>query len=300
MNVDAFLKHLEWEKRCSPHTLLAYQTDLKQLSVFLADTYEIEQPKDIASAHLRAWMVSLLAANCAPRSIHRKISAVNTWFRFLQQRGEVAQNPCAHLLLPKVGKRLPATVEAPLLDTLLSCAEFGNGFAAERDRTLLELLYQTGLRRSELIQLRLQDVDTDQRVIRVAFGKGGKERLAPFGPSLEQQLRAYLAARQETFPQALSDRLLLTDKGEPLYDKYVYNKVRHYLSWVTAQEQRGPHVLRHSFATHLSDHGADLNAIKSLLGHSSLGATQIYVHNSVERLRQVYQQAHPKARKEKV
>ncbi len=300
MNVDVFLKYLEWEKRCSPHTLLAYQTDLKQLSAFLADTYEIHQPQDIATAHLRAWMVSLLAANCTPRSIHRKISAVSSWFRFLQQRAEVAQNPCSHLLLPKVGKRLPATVEAPLLDALLSHAEFGDDFAAQRDKTLLELLYQTGLRRSELIQLRLQDVDTDQRIIRVMFGKGNKERLVPFGPLLERQLRVYLAVRQQTFPQAVSDRLLLTDKGEPLYDKYVYNKVRHYLSWITAQEQRSPHVLRHSFATHLSDRGADLNAIKSLLGHSSLGATQIYVHNSVERLRQVYQQAHPKARKEKL
>ncbi len=299
MNVDAFLKHLKWEKRYSPHTLLAYQTDLKQLSAFLADTYQIEQPQDITAVHLRAWMVSLLAANCSPRSVHRKMSAVNTWFRFLQQRAEVAQNPCAHLLLPKTGKRLPATVEATLLDALLSHTAFGAGFAAERDRTLLELLYQTGLRRSELIQLRVGDLDLSQRVIRVAFGKGNKERLAPFGSSLEQQLRAYLAARQEAFPQSVSDRLLLTDKGEPMYDKYVYNKVRDYLALVTAQEQRGPHVLRHSFATHLSDHGADLNAIKNLLGHSSLGATQIYVHNSAERLRQVYQQAHPKARKEK-
>lgn len=295
MNVNAFLQYLEFEKRFSPHTLAAYKSDLEQLSIFLINAYEISEPQDIAPLHLRSWMVELLGRDCSARSVHRKISAVKSWFRFLRKRGTVSHNPVQHLVLPKVGKRLPVVVEQQEMEVLFKEVEFGDGFAAERDRTMLELLYQAGLRRAELIGLKTADADLDRRQLRV-MGKGKKERLIPFGRALEERLRMYIEARDRGFPDVETDALMLDDKGRPLDPNQVYLTVRRYLSAVTTAEKRSPHVLRHSFATHLSDNGADLNAIKELLGHSSLAATQVYMHNSIERLRQVYVQAHPKAK----
>lgn len=296
--MNAFLQYLEFEKRFSPHTLLAYESDLEQLKVFLADTYNIYTPQEIEPVHIRSWMVDLLGRDCSARSVHRKISAVKSWFRFLRKRGEVQHNPVQQLTLPRVGKRLPAVIGQEDMQILFTRVEFGEGFAAERDRTALELLYQAGLRRSELIGLKISDIDMERRSLRV-FGKGSKERIIPFGKTLEDRLHNYIAARSREFPGLDSGVLLLNEAGKPLYPKQVYNLVRRYLSVVTTSEQRSPHVLRHSFATHLSGNGADLNAVKELLGHSSLAATQVYMHNSIERLRQVYLQAHPKAVKDK-
>ncbi len=297
MKLDAYLQYLEFEKRFSPHTLIAYRSDLGQLSEFLVCTFDIHKPQDITGLHLRSWMVDLLSRDCASRSVHRKISAVKSWFRFLRKRGEVAHSPATQLVMPKSGKRLPVVLEQNDLDTLFHRVEFGEDFAGQRDKTALELLYQAGLRRSELIGLMLSDIDWTQRYLRV-FGKGRKERLIPFGKALEDSLRRYLLSRTQAFPRSDCAHLLLNNGGQVMTDKQVYHLVRHWLSAVTTMEQRSPHVLRHSFATHLSDNGADLNAIKALLGHSSLAATQVYMHNSIERLRQVYLQAHPKAKKQ--
>lgn len=293
MILNAFLQYLEFEKRFSPHTLLAYETDLRQLERFLAATFDISNPKDITPMHLRAWMVDLLSNDVSPRSVRRKISSVKSWFQFLRKRMEMAHNPAQNLILPKTAQRLPVVVEQKEMQHLLDQVAFGSGFAAERDRTLLELLYQIGLRRSELMLLAVSDIDFSRRAIRIS-GKGGKERLVPFGASLEERLRLYLKARQDEFPGKAETALLLGNNGKALYPKQIYNLVRRYLSAVTTVEQRSPHVLRHSFATHLSDNGAELNAVKELLGHSSLAATQIYMHNSIERLKQVYLQAHPR------
>jgi integrase/recombinase XerC len=295
MNVTSFLEYLKFEKRFSPHTIEAYRCDLEQLSDFLKERRVIE-PQAISAGHLRSWMVHLLQGGCAARSVHRKISAVRSWFRYLLKRGVVKSNPATRLILPKTARRLPVMTEESALHHLFQSVVWSEGFQGMRDRMVMELLYQTGLRRSELIGLKMADIDLVRRSLKVK-GKGDKSRVIPFGEGLERQLSKYVQMRSDAFSGVLTEALLLGDRGKALTEKQVYLIVRRYLSVVTNQEKRSPHVMRHAFATHLSNHGAELTAIKELLGHSSLAATQVYMHNSVERLRQVYLQAHPKSGK---
>lgn len=296
MAATSFFHYLEHERRLSPHTLTAYRTDLKQFTDFLVDTYDISDFSVVDHHIIRAWLVALLEQGQAARSIRRKLSTLKAFYRFRRERGFQEHNPTTKVTSPKPPKRLPAVVQEKQMEALFDRLPAADSFAACRDRLLLELLYGTGMRRAELIGLRRMDIDLSRRHIRV-MGKGSKERLLPFGPQLAEAIEAYEQARQQVFPENQDATLLLTDKGKPLYPKWVYNRVRHYLSLVTSQEQRGPHVLRHSFATHLSEHGADLNAIKTLLGHTNLAATQIYTHNSIEKLKRIYEQAHPKGKK---
>ena len=296
MKYDLFLAYLQFEKRFSSHTIKAYQTDLAQFSAFLQETYEIKQASTIDHQHIRAWIVQLLEKQLTPRSINRKLSTLKSFFQFLMKKGKLEKDPMLKVIAPKVGKRLPAFVEEAPLQHLLEDVSFGNDFIGMRDYLIMDLFYQTGIRRSELIQLQISDIDFEGQVIKV-LGKGNKERLIPINRDIRLQIETYLALRKTTFPNILElGQLFLTKKGKPLYPKLVYNLVKKYLSIVTTQEARSPHILRHSFATHLSNNGADLNAIKELLGHSSLAATQVYTHNSIERLKQIYQQAHPKAK----
>ena len=295
MNITTFLQYLEFEKRFSPHTISAYQSDLEQFHVFLKLTYEMEQAKEVRHIHIRAWIVELIQNKITPRSINRKLSTLKTFFKFLKKRKQVDQNPMLKVIAPKVGKRLPVVVKELEIQNLFEQIDFGSGYAAVRDEMIMELLYSTGMRRSELIQLSPNKIDFHLQQIKV-LGKGNKERLIPFAKKLNDHLKSYLLVRNEEFSLNESDPLFLTNKGQKLYPKFVYNLVKKYLSHVTTVEQRSPHVLRHSFATHLSGNGADLNAIKELLGHSSLAATQVYTHNSIEQLKKVYQQAFPKAK----
>lgn len=295
MKSDSFFNYLQFEKRFSPHTVTAYRKDLEQFLSFVGEVYGLSSPGEVRHVHVRAWVVELLSSDRAPRTIHRKLSTLKTYFRFLLARGVITQNPMLKVVVPKAGRRLPASLREKDVRRLLEEATFGEDYGGQRDRMIVELLYQTGMRRSELIGLRLEDLDLAAGQLRVT-GKGDKERIIPFGRTLGRRLEAFLVLRAAQFPDAGTSCLLLTDSGRPLYPKLVYNIVRRYLGLVTTNEKRGPHVLRHSFATHLSEGGADLNAIKSLLGHSSLAATQIYMHNSVERLKRVYEQAHPKAK----
>lgn len=297
MKQDVFVKYLQYEKRFSAHTIAAYEQDLKQFTVFIKDIHSLTSVTEVGHSHIRSWVVSLLQQNIAPRSIRRKLSTLKTYFRFLLKHGHLLQNPMLKIIMPKVGKRLPMYAQANEMTQLLEDIPWGNEYADQRNRLLINLLYHTGMRRSELIGLKISDIDLHSRTLKV-LGKGSKERLIPFGIELAQHIRPYLDLRQATFPNLNNVHLLLTDKGLPLYPKLVYNIVHRYLSLVTTIEQRSPHVLRHSFATHLADNGADLNAIKELLGHANLAATQIYTHPSIERLRQVYEQAHPKAKLE--
>jgi len=295
-HLSSFIHYLQFEKRLSAHTVLAYRKDLEQFFAFLEETLASPaQAAGVTFRHVRSWVVDLLSQGRSPRTIQRKLSTLKAYFSFLLKRGVVARNPMLKVAIPKTGKRLPATVADGALERLLDGSHFGEDFIGWRDRLLLEILYNTGMRRSELIALRLDDIYPDRRLLKVR-GKGRKERLIPYGQSMEQALAGYLRQRQEAFAGTQESTLLLTQKGKPLYPKLVYLVVRQYLSLVTTAEQRSPHVLRHSFATHLSDQGADLNAIKELLGHASLAATQIYTHNSMEKLRRVYRQAHPKGR----
>ncbi len=294
MVLTPFLLYLKSEKRYSPHTVEAYERDLRLISAYLKDHYDIEDWPAVESFHLRSYIVALSSEGYAPKSIHRKLSAIRHLYRFLRKTGQCEKNPAQSIKTPRIGKRLPAVVDKGALEQLRSEELFEEGFSGSRDRAMLVLLYMTGMRRSELIDLSLGDIDFGQGQLQLT-GKGNKQRLIPFGPVLEEELKSYLRAREEAFPGSPEKRVLLTDKGNPMYPRFVYNKVKHYIGMISTVSKRSPHILRHSFATHLADGGADLQAIRELLGHSSLAATQIYTHNSAERLKAVYRQAHPKS-----
>jgi integrase/recombinase XerC len=296
---ESFSNFLQYEKRFSAHTVTAYQADLVQWTRFLSENLErLTSVSEVRHSHLRSYIVFLMKnEGITPRSVHRKLSCLKTYFKWLEKQGFISENPTTKLVAPKVGKRLPVVLTEPQMEKLFDTInlETNTGYPAARDRLILEILYETGMRRGELAALKRTDIDLKRLEIKV-FGKGGKERLIPFGKSLLSTIEAYLLERRQTFPNLLESTLLLTDKGEPIYDKLIYLVVKKNLSLVTNQEKRSPHVLRHSFATHLSNHGADLTAIKDLMGHASLSATQIYVHNDIEKLKKSYQQAHPKSK----
>ena len=296
MDNTVFIKYLELEKRFSSHTVVAYKNDLDQFFAYTKETYSLTSISEVRHFHIRAWVVELMQNKITPRSINRKLSTLKTYFKFLKKRKQVQDNPMLKVIAPKVGKRLPVVVKAIELSELFEKINFGEGYSAVRDEMVMELLYATGMRRSELINLTPNHIDFFNRHIKV-LGKGNKERLIPFAKPLADRLNNYISVREDEFGLGATAPLFLTGKGKKLYPKLVYNLVKKYLSQVTTVEQRSPHVLRHSFATNLSDNGADLNAIKELLGHSSLAATQVYTHNSIEKLKKVYQQAHPKAKK---
>lgn len=295
MKQHLFFQYLELEKRYSPHTLKAYQTDLSQFFLFLQKTYELDDVRTIGHTHIRSWMVDLLGKGVGTRSINRKLSCLKTYFKFLRKRKEIENNPMARVIAPKVGKRLPQVIGEKQMSFLFEKVDFGAGFSGARNRLMLELFYCTGIRCSELVGLQHADLDLDSFQLKVR-GKGNKERLVPLARHLVGLLNHYLNVKAAAYPGLNTGSLFLSDKGQPITSSQVYKIVRRYLSLVTTADQRSPHVLRHSFATHLSNNGADLNAIKELLGHSSLAATQVYTHNSIEKLRKIYEQAHPKAK----
>lgn len=300
--LTSFLSWLRHEKRYSPHTVQAYSRDLGQFGDYLERTFEqsLEQADLVKHIHIRSWMVSLMDSGQNESSVKRKISSLRTYWRFLKIRGLTEGDPLQKVILPKSRKRLPKFVESPALEQLfklMRAQEEADSFSGLRDRTVLELLYGMGLRRSELIGLDCSDIDSRSGRLRVR-GKGSKERDLPLRGRLSESVRQYEQARNLEFPHNPEGAFFLTDRGERLYPKFVYRLVRNCLSLVTTAEKRSPHVLRHSFATHMSDAGADLNAIKELLGHASLAATQVYTHTSISRLREVYRQAHPRADEE--
>ncbi|MEO0042752.1 MAG: hypothetical protein RL329_2200 [Bacteroidota bacterium] len=293
---ESFSNFLQYEKRFSPHTVTAYRTDLEQWNRFLSENLErLTTVAAVRHSHLRSYVVFMMKAEMTPRSIHRKLSCLKTYFKWLEKQGWVTENPTTKLVAPKVGKRLPVVLTEPQTEQLFKELDFGTGYPAQRDRLILEILYETGMRRNELATLKRTDIDLKRLEIKV-LGKGNKQRLIPFGKSLLATIEAYLLERKQAFPLLLESTLLLTDKGEPIYDKLIYLVVHKYLSLVTNQEKRSPHVLRHSFATHLNNHGADLTAIKDLMGHANLSATQIYVHNDIANLKKSYEQSHPKSK----
>lgn len=293
--IEKFLEYLQHEKRFSPHTLQSYSVDLQQFFEFVQKTDDVVGDCNINHLQIRGWIVSLLEAGIAPRSINRKLSALKSYFKFLRAHGLMTGNPMLKIVAPKTGKRLPLYVSESGMEQLKWDEESGHSFRNKRDQCIVELLYGTGIRESELIQLKVSDIDHSARSIKV-MGKGRKERIVPLMPDLYSLLSDYLKLR--SFNADISSsrhELFLTDKSAIMYPKLVYNIVRRHLNRVTTIEQRSPHVLRHTFATHLSDNGADIKAVKELLGHASLAATQVYTHNSIERLRKVYEQAFPRS-----
>jgi integrase/recombinase XerC len=227
-------------------------------------------------------------------SVHRKISCLRVYYRYLRKEGIIKSDPLQKVILPKRKKNLPVFVEEKALANLLDNYSFGNGYPGIRNRTIIEMLYLTGIRRSELIGLRNSDVDIEEGSIKVT-GKRNKQRIIPLLKSFNQHLEDYINVRNEKFVPENDGWFFMTDKGNKLYDKYVYTTVNRYLAMVTTIEKKSPHILRHTFATHMLNHGADLNSIKELLGHANLSATQIYTHNTFEKLKKIYKQAHPRA-----
>ena len=289
--IEAFLQSLQFEKRSSAHTVTSYKTDLDQFSKYLLFQYEQSQPATASPAMLRSWVVSLMEEGLNPVSINRKIASLRSFYGFLRRKKQISNDPTKQLSALKTRKKLPAYVEEKSMEMLFDQVEFTQDFKGLRDKVILELLYGTGIRLSELVGLELNDLDLHGRTIRV-FGKRSKERMIPISTALSILLTKYISERA---PEEDTKVLILTDNGRAVYPVFVQRIVKKYLSDVTTLSQKSPHVLRHTYATHLLNRGADLNAIKELLGHSSLAATQIYTHNSIEKLKKTHQQAHPKA-----
>lgn len=293
MELKKFKDYLQYEKRYSEHTLSNYCSDLEQFFVFIQDTYEELASEEITHHHIRSWMVDLIEKSNSPTSIRRKLSSLKTYFRFLMKRGTIKANPAAKVIAPKTQKKLPTFVEVSQIEHLFEKVTFPEGYEGVRDKLILECFYTLGIRRAELIALKEVDFSFQQKQVKI-LGKGNKERIIPFDDKLLGSIENYLRVKNLEF-DTKGKAFFLTLKGEPLYPKLVYQIVNKYLSLVTTLEKKSPHVLRHTFATHLLNNGADINAIKELLGHSSLAATQVYTHNDIQKLKSIYKQAHPKA-----
>ena len=291
---ESFLQYLQIEKRYSPHTVRSYLNDLDQFYSFLSEQGFSSDPVEATSHDIRAWIVSMLENNYSTVSVHRKISCLRVFYRYLRKDGIIKSDPLEKVVLPKRKKTLPVFVEEAAMNKLLDDFSFGEGFAGIRNRTIIEMLYLTGIRRSELIGLRNHDVDLSEGSMKVT-GKRNKQRIIPLVKPFVKRLEEYLEVRDLNVTPAVNEWFFISDKGNKLYDKYVYNIVNSYLAMVTTIEKKSPHILRHTFATHMLNRGADLNSIKELLGHANLSATQIYTHNTFEKLKKIYKQAHPRA-----
>ncbi|MBP7679111.1 MAG: tyrosine recombinase XerC [Bacteroidales bacterium] len=295
MTTARFLDYIAYEKRFSHNTIDAYRSDLEQFSAFLSSQYDIPDIKAADHQMVRTWVVTLMDQGHSARTVNRKITALKTFFKFLLKEGEINENPMSRVIAPKMAKRLPAYVEQAGMNTLFNEVDFGDGYSGARDRMIMELFYATGMRLSELIGIKDADVDSFSQTVKVT-GKRNKQRIIPLTDHVKGMLRDYLEIKNKEFPVlSLESYLFVTDKGEQLYPKFVYRLVQRYLDQVTTVTKRSPHVIRHTFATHMLNNGADLNAIKEILGHANLAATQVYTHNTIEKLKSIYKQAHPRA-----
>jgi integrase/recombinase XerC len=294
--IQAFLDYLKFEKRYSPHTIVSYQEDLEQFFTYLHEQFSMPQPGlgEISAALVRSWLASLKEGGNTSKTISRKISSLRSFFKYHLRTGQIEQSPMTTIIAPKVPKRLPMYVEQKDTGTLFDHVEFPDTWSGKTDRLILSIFYNTGMRLSELVNLKESQVNMAANTIKV-LGKGNKERVIPVNNQLIKDIKEYIELKRTTFETTDRAWLLVTDKGRHVYQKYVYLAVKKYLSLVTTIDKKSPHVLRHTFATHLTNNGADLNAVKELLGHSSLAATQIYTHNTIEKLKDIYKKAHPKA-----
>lgn len=296
-SLESFLDYLRLEKRFSDHTVQAYRTDLRQFHNFLESSFQIKNPTDAGADEVRSWLYGLknpeTGRALSSRSINRKISSLRSYYKYLKRNGLIEKDPMLKITGPKSEKRLPVFIEQKEMKALLDYLENATGFKALRDRLIIELFYATGMRRAELIGLKTRDIDFGDASLKV-LGKGNKERIIPVSGKMLTLIRKYLQSRDEELGME-TEMLLVRDNGLPLQPRFVYDTVNRLIGRVSAVQKKSPHVLRHSFATHLLNNGSPLNAIKELLGHSNLAATQIYTHGKIEELKEIYRQSHPKS-----
>lgn len=295
MDISSFLDYLALERKYSAHTVKAYARDIESFFEFIIAEFGVLQVSEISYNLIRSWIVRLTDEGVGNRSINRKIASLKAYFKFLQKIGEVSQSPLAKHKSLKVKKELQIPFSGDEIDAVLSQLGKADDFRSLRDLAMVSLFYATGMRRSELINLQLRDVDFERRSIKV-LGKRNKERIIPLINWVIDILKSYVVSRNENFGSDIDGNLLLTNKGENLYDTFVYRTINRYFSEVSQKAKTSPHMLRHTFATHLLNNGADLNAVKELLGHASLASTQVYTHTSMAELSKVYQNAHPRNR----
>lgn len=290
--LQSFLDYLKFEKRYSQHTLISYQNDLEQFFAYLASQFDAPPVPQISTLFIRSWLAELKEEGISSKTINRKISSLKSFFKYQLKTGRITQSPMLTVSAPRVSKRLPSYVEEKDIAILFEHVAFSDDWKGRTERLVLQLFYHTGMRLSELVNLRETQLDASHSQVKV-LGKGNKERIIPVAPELVKDLQQYLHDKPVRTEGV--HNLFVSEKGKPLQTRAVYGFVKNYLSQVTTIQKKSPHVLRHSFATHLMNNGADLNAVKELLGHSSLAATQVYTHNTIEKLKEVFQKAHPKA-----
>ena len=288
-----FIEYISFEKRYSHHTILAYTKDLSQFSNFLSEQYGISDLTSAGHQQIRSWMVHLMETGLSERSVLRKLSTLKSFYKYLHRNQVIDHNPTLIVIPPKIPSRNPEFVGEEKMQNLFEQIDFGNDYISVRDKMILEVFYGTGIRLSELIDLQTCDVSLEDCTLKV-LGKRNKERIIPFTQKMGKQLSEYLEMKEDQGFNA-EGALFVTNKGKKLYPRLVYRIVNKYLSMVTTLTKRSPHVLRHTFATHMLNKGADLNAIKEFLGHANLAATQVYTHNTVDKLKKIYRQAHPRA-----
>lgn len=293
--IQSFIDYLKFEKRYSAHTIRSYHDDLIQFSVFLDTQFGNVNLKEISQSLIRSWLASLKENDVTARTINRKISTLKSFFKFQLKQGQIENTPMFNVHAPKISKRLPVFIKEKELADLTKALETNTeDWDSLNTKMLITIFYATGMRLSEVINLREKQVDFSRKQLKV-LGKGNKERIIPAGPDLLDTIKKYTSEKRRNFEKT-DDVLLVTPKGKKLYPKYAYNLVRNILSEeIKTLDRKSPHVLRHTFATHLMNNGANLDAVKELLGHASLASTQVYTHNTIEKLKNVYKKAHPKA-----
>ena len=286
---NKFIKYLSSEKRFSRHTITSYSTDLDQFTLFLSEEHQIsDEVSEISFQIVRSWITYLLEKGVTPRSVNRKISTLKTYFKFLIRENIISESPMLKIVSPKSKKRLPIFIEENQIENLLNEVDFDEGFIGERDKLIIELFYVTGIRISELINIKIFDINFSNNLIKV-LGKRNKERLIPLSNNIVNEIQIFAKKHN------VNNYLFTNLRGNKLYTKLVYRVVKKYVGKISSVSKKSTHVLRHTFATHMLNNGADINAIKELLGHANLSATQVYTHNTIEKLKTVYKQAHPRA-----
>jgi len=293
--IQSFIDYLKFEKRYSAHTIRSYQDDLVQFFDFLDTQFGKLTFKEISSSFVRSWLASLKDDDVTARTINRKISTLKSFFKFQLKQGNIENTPMGNIISPKTSKRLPVFIkEKDLVDLTNALNTNTEDWDSLNTKMLITIFYSTGMRLSELINIKEKQVDFSRKQLKI-LGKGNKERIIPAGVDLLAIIKNYINEKRKIFEKT-DDVLLVSPKGKKLYPKYAYNLVRSILQEeVKTLDKKSPHVLRHTFATHLMNNGANLDAVKELLGHASLASTQVYTHNTIEKLKNVYKKAHPKA-----